>query len=167
MIEIETQIDIATSPARVWRALCDFQAYPRWNPYREVLGEAVLGRKVVLLIGPDPRKRRRLRATISILEPIRVLAFDSGMGFLARSTESFILAPSRRGTLLRHRAMVGGIAAMQPLRKWFLRRLPPVYRRMDQAFATYLAAPRRAQRQLEPRRRGTVNMNRPASRRGP
>jgi uncharacterized protein YndB with AHSA1/START domain len=32
MHQIVTQIDIATSPERVWSILMDFPAYPQWNP---------------------------------------------------------------------------------------------------------------------------------------
>ena len=72
MIEVEAVLDIAAPPMKVWRALSDFASYPRWNPYRGIVGVAALGEKVILQIGPDAAKRRPLPAkiTVELLEPV-------------------------------------------------------------------------------------------------
>ena len=36
---LQTEIEITTSPERVWAIGADFTAYPRWNPFiRSILG---------------------------------------------------------------------------------------------------------------------------------
>lgn len=69
MEPIESTIDIAAPPLRVWRILCDFNSYSKWNPYRTIVGEAVQGARVVLFIGPEPARRRKLRAGSPIFSP--------------------------------------------------------------------------------------------------
>ncbi|MHB8211958.1 MAG: SRPBCC family protein [Acidithiobacillus sp.] len=32
MRQVETEIEIAASPERIWSILMDFSAYPEWNP---------------------------------------------------------------------------------------------------------------------------------------
>lgn len=137
---IETEIEIAAPPMKVWRALSEFGAYPKWNPYREIQGVAALGEEVTMMIGPDPQKRHRLRATLSGLEPGRVVAFDT-RSLLGRATESFILEPSRRGTRLKHRAEMSGLGVQLLGRKWFDSRLVKVYQRVDTALQLYVTRP--------------------------
>ncbi len=67
---ISSETEIAAPPIGVWRVLSDFVAYPRWNPYRQVIGAAALGAKVRLMIGPKREQRRRLAAKISICPAI-------------------------------------------------------------------------------------------------
>lgn len=110
MEPIESTIDIAAPPQRVWRILCDFKSYSRWNPYRSIVGEAVLGARVVVLIGPDPARRRKLTAVISDLRPGETLALRSGRPLLSGAVESFHLERTGRGTLLRHRTEMSGLA---------------------------------------------------------
>jgi uncharacterized protein YndB with AHSA1/START domain len=44
MHRIETQIEIAASPQRVWSILMDFPGYTRWNPFiRSIEGRPELG----------------------------------------------------------------------------------------------------------------------------
>lgn len=41
MTELNTEIEIRASAERVWNALMDFDAYPKWNPFvREISGRA-------------------------------------------------------------------------------------------------------------------------------
>lgn len=137
---IETEIEIAAPPMKVWRALCDFGSYGKWNPYREVLGVAAIGQKVTILIGPDPGRRHKLRATISALESGRVLAFDSGRTPFVKATESFTVQPGRRGTLLRHRAEMTGVGVLLFGRRWFEPRLLSVYQKVDKALDKYVTS---------------------------
>ena len=51
MYEIITDIEITASPAQVWRALMDFQAYPQWNPsIRSIEGTAEVGSKLKVVL---------------------------------------------------------------------------------------------------------------------
>ena len=133
MLVVETRIDIAAPPMRVWRILCDFQAYSRWNPYREIDGEAVLGARVVMAIGPANAPRRRLKATISAMAPGECFALTSGRPFISRAVESFHLERSARGTLLRHTSEMPEFAIRLFGGDRFRARLATVYGTVDNA----------------------------------
>lgn len=54
MYEIITDIEIAGTPAQVWRALTDFQAYPQWNPaIRSIEGTAAVGQRLKITLNDD------------------------------------------------------------------------------------------------------------------
>ncbi|MFG1602607.1 SRPBCC family protein [Actinoplanes sp. NPDC049265] len=57
MRTIEIVTDIAASPTRVWQILTDFPAYPRWTTYiQELAGEARVGTKIKVVLGPPDRR---------------------------------------------------------------------------------------------------------------
>jgi len=67
MIEILTQIEISSSAERIWRALMDFPAYPRWNPViRWIRGSASPGTKLSVLFHPEGRLPVWFRATVTV-----------------------------------------------------------------------------------------------------
>ncbi|MDO9106469.1 MAG: SRPBCC family protein [Methylovulum sp.] len=44
MLEIRTEIEIASEPEPLWAILTNFAAYPQWNPFiRTIQGEAKTG----------------------------------------------------------------------------------------------------------------------------
>jgi uncharacterized protein YndB with AHSA1/START domain len=139
MITVSTEIDIAAPPMKVWRALCDFPAYRRWNPYREIVGLAAMGETVTIRIGPDPAKRRAIRAKISAFVPGEELAFATGRKPWANAMESFRLEPSRRGVRLVHCAQMSGLGALWMRSDRFQAGLVRVYERVDAALAKYAA----------------------------
>lgn len=135
---IETRIEISAPPMKVWRALCDFPGYANWNPYREVRGVAVLGEKVTILVGSDPKRRYRTHAVICALEPGVRLSFRTGNMLFSRATETFSLEPRRNGTVLHHTADMTGLSALLLGRRRIEPRLTKVYERVDSALARYL-----------------------------
>ena len=65
MHQIVTQIDIATSPERVWSILMDFPAYPQWNPFiRSLSGVAKPGEKLHVTIQPEERRAMSFRPRV-------------------------------------------------------------------------------------------------------
>jgi hypothetical protein len=53
MLHIETSIEIAAPPARVWEILTDFAAYPSWNPFvRAIDGDRRPGAKLKVTVQP-------------------------------------------------------------------------------------------------------------------
>jgi len=53
MYELVTQIEIESSPARIWQVLTDFQAYPHWNPsIRSIEGIPARGEKIKVSYQP-------------------------------------------------------------------------------------------------------------------
>lgn len=150
---ISSVTEIAAPPIKVWRVLSDFAAYPRWNPYRQVSGEAALGAKVTLLIGPKPERRRRIPATIKIYEPGHRLAFQTGRPLLGRAMESFVVEPGRRGTRLVHTAEMKGLGSVIFGSRVFEARLLGVYKTVDDALAKYVETDSGGQRSIKGRRR--------------
>ncbi|TAL36240.1 MAG: SRPBCC domain-containing protein [Phenylobacterium sp.] len=136
---IDTEIEIAAPPMKVWRALCDFRSYRKWNPCRDVVGVAGLGEEVTLMIGFNPNKRRNIGATISAFEPGRSLSFRTGR-FFSSDTESFAIEPGRRGTLLRHSAELTGLSVMFMRGKWFESNLCEVYDKVNMALNQYVTS---------------------------
>lgn len=67
MIEIVTEVEISGSAARIWRALTDFPAYPRWNPtIRSIAGSAKPGATLRILFHPKGKIPIWFRATVSV-----------------------------------------------------------------------------------------------------
>lgn len=150
MTQVETSLDIAAPPMKVWRALCDFAAYPRWNPYREIIGVAAEGEKVVLKIGADPAKRHPVPARIVAFEPGKLLIFRTGRALILHATESFEFERSSRGTRLRHVARMTGLGAGLVGRLTFGSKLIQVYDEVDDALAHYVVPGRQPKRRLPP-----------------
>lgn len=136
---IQTEIEIAAPPMKVWRALCDFEGYRKWNPCRDVVGVAGLGEKVTLMIGLNPKKRRKIAAVISTFEPGRSLSFRTGR-FFSSDTESFVIQPGRRGSVVRHSAEITGLSVLFMRGKWFESNLLSVYGRVNKALQKYVTA---------------------------
>jgi hypothetical protein len=136
---IQTEIEIAAPPMKVWRALCDFGSYRKWNPCRDVVGVAGVGEKVTLMIGLNPKKRRKIPAIISAFDPGRALSFRTGR-FFSSDTESFVIEPGRKGTLLRHSAELTGLSVMFMRGKWFESNLISVYDQVNKALNKYVTS---------------------------
>ncbi|AZS21792.1 MULTISPECIES: SRPBCC family protein [unclassified Caulobacter] len=151
---IESEIDIAAPPTKVWRTLTEFGAYPRWHPHWEIEGVPVQGARVYIRIGSNPEKRLRFRAKVIGMAPAEEVAFQSGP-FFARSYEYFRLEPSARGTLLRHTNEITGLAALQFKFKAEHEKLVRIYNFRLEALAKYIttSTPLRAVTRSRPRTR--------------
>ncbi|WP_255150408.1 SRPBCC domain-containing protein [Halorarius halobius] len=64
MHELETAIDIDAPADVVWAVLTDFDAYPEWNRYTRVDGEAVAGTTLEVAPGPDANRVPTFRPEI-------------------------------------------------------------------------------------------------------
>ncbi|MBP7703716.1 MAG: SRPBCC domain-containing protein [Caulobacter sp.] len=152
---VETEIEIAAPPAKVWRILCDFPAYPRWHPYRAIVGQAALGERLSMMIGPNPADRQKASARIGVFKPEEELAFDSGT-FLGRWRETLLFEPTPRGTLLRRRTKLTGLAALVfSFGKW-RSNLRSAYVASDKALQKEATANHQAKRPSRYRPRGRM-----------
>ncbi|ENZ82868.1 MULTISPECIES: SRPBCC family protein [Caulobacter] len=151
---LETEIDIAAPPTKVWRTLSEFGAYPRWHPHWEIEGVPVQGARLYIRIGSNPEKRMRVRARVIGMAPGEEVAFRSGP-FFARSYEYFRLEPSKRGTLLRHTNEITGLAALQFKFKEEYEKLVRIYDFRLEALAKYVttSTPLKAVARSRPRTR--------------
>ena len=74
MSELQTSIEIDTTPERVWEILTDFPAYPGWNPFiRSIVGEAVPGAELRVRIQPPGGRGMSFKPTVLEAEPKREL----------------------------------------------------------------------------------------------
>jgi hypothetical protein len=64
---LQTEIDIAATPDRVWSILTDFSAYPDWNPFiRSIRGVPEQGARLVVQMQPGGAKAMTFRPTVLI-----------------------------------------------------------------------------------------------------
>jgi hypothetical protein len=74
MQHIRSEIDIAASPATVWRVLADFSAYPSWNPFvRAVSGEQSPGTQLSVTVQPEGGKAMSFKPRLLAFEPQKEL----------------------------------------------------------------------------------------------
>lgn len=72
MRELEAQIDIDASAAKVWEILTDFAAYPDWNPFlRSMSGEPSIGGKMKIAFQPPGGHAITMRPRLLEFEPER------------------------------------------------------------------------------------------------
>ena len=65
MLELRTEIEIASTPERVWSILTDFEAYPGWNPFiRSIGGIAGVGNRLTVSIQPVGGKAMTFRPVV-------------------------------------------------------------------------------------------------------
>ncbi len=152
---VETEIEIGAPPIEVWRILCDFPGYTRWHPYREIIGQPALNERLTIMIGPNPAERQKTTARIGVFKPGEQLALDSGT-FLGRWRESFVFEPSPRGTLLRHRTKLTGLAAFVFSFGSWRANLRSVYIASDKALQTEAMSKARGERPPRTRPRGRL-----------
>lgn len=68
MHEIKTEIDIASTPERLWAILTDLPAYPEWNPFiRSVEGLLQPGQKLTVSIQPTGGRGMTFRPTVLVV----------------------------------------------------------------------------------------------------
>ncbi len=75
MKEIRADIEILSTPARVWRVFADFAPYPLWNVFLvRVAGEAKEGATLEIRVQLPGAKPRLYRAVVTRLSPGKELA---------------------------------------------------------------------------------------------
>jgi len=65
MLTLQTEIEIAATPAQVWSILMDFPNHDRWNPFiRSLEGTARVGETLTVFIRPPGGRGMRFRPTV-------------------------------------------------------------------------------------------------------
>jgi hypothetical protein len=94
--EVVTQIIINAPVARLWQALCDFRAYPDWNPFlRRIEGEPRNGSRLAVTVHLPGHPSWRLRSRVTRVHSGRELAWLNYLlvpGLLA-AEHAFLLVP--------------------------------------------------------------------------
>jgi len=84
--ELRTEIEINTTPDRVWKILTDFDKYEQWNPFiNKIVGQAKEGEKIEIHIETPGGKNRKYEPTLTKVEQgreLRWLGKSSLPGFL-------------------------------------------------------------------------------------
>ena len=72
MKELRTEIEIQASPERVWDILLNFQNYPQWNPFIQVIdGNAVAGSRLRVRLCPPDGQPMTFKPTITQVQPCK------------------------------------------------------------------------------------------------
>ncbi|MBX3497820.1 MAG: SRPBCC domain-containing protein [Alphaproteobacteria bacterium] len=112
MPSIDTSIDIAASPARVWSVLTDFASYPAWNPFiTRVAGLPVVGDRLVVTIQPPGRRAMMFRPVVLAATPEVELRWRGRllMPGLFDGEHVFRLTPADGGCRLDHGEIFTGL----------------------------------------------------------
>jgi hypothetical protein len=114
MPAIDTSIDIAAPPSRVWEVLTDFAAYPDWNPFiTRIAGLPVVGGRLVVTIQPPGRKPMMFRPIVLAATPEVELRWRGRllMPGLFDGDHLFRLCPADGGCRLDHSETFSGLLA--------------------------------------------------------
>ncbi|WP_280399596.1 SRPBCC domain-containing protein [Nocardia carnea] len=135
VVEIDTWIDIAAPPEKVWHILSDFSSYSEWNPFFvDALGQARPGRELILYTRFSARFDPR-PFTVIVREadaPHRLhWGGRLGIAHLADGRHGFDLTPLPDGTRMRHHSRHHGLAI--PLVRPLMLRLKPRYHDLNEA----------------------------------
>jgi hypothetical protein len=134
MTAIETTIDIAAPPERVWDILMDFAAWPAWNPFIvEMAGDAVIGGRLTAHIVPPGQRGMVIRPRVVALEPGRHFAWQGHflVPGLFDGRHAFRLEPIVNGTRFHHGESFGGL--LLPFLKGTLAAAETGFRAMNEA----------------------------------
>jgi hypothetical protein len=72
--ELRTEIEINTSPERVWKILTDFNKYEQWNPFiHKIIGQPKEGAKIEIHIETPGGKNRKYGPTLTKVDEGREL----------------------------------------------------------------------------------------------
>ncbi|WP_280442726.1 SRPBCC domain-containing protein [Nocardia brasiliensis] len=136
MRTIDTRIDMAAPPERVWSVLTDFAAYPGWNPFFVAVdGVAEPGAPLKLHTKFSNRFRTRIfPVTVYTVDAPQVLLWGGGLAIpgIADGKHGFELtATVTGGTHLRHYEQLSGLVI--PIAGRLLSFLEHSYEQLNQA----------------------------------
>ena len=78
---LETSVEIAATPERVWQVLTDFDAYPVWNPFvTSIEGVAQPGEQLVVRLQPPGGRGITMRPRVQSADRGRRLAWLGHLG---------------------------------------------------------------------------------------
>jgi len=95
MKELRTEIEIQTTPDKVWQVLTNLDQYPEWNPFiHHAIGKAQVGEKVDITFRSGS-KEMALQCTVIKAEPNKELCWKYHviLPLLFSGEHSFIIEP--------------------------------------------------------------------------
>ncbi len=109
---LQTHVDIAASPERVWQVLTDFARHPEWNPLiRHISGNPRVGERLHVELGPPGKKPMAFRPVVLEAEPNRAFVWRGalGAGWIFAGEHFFRLEPHEDGTRFHHGEVFSGV----------------------------------------------------------
>ncbi|MFW7268179.1 SRPBCC family protein [Gluconacetobacter sp. Hr-1-5] len=111
---IDTQIEIATSPERVWSVLTDMAAYPSWNPFiRKLTGRLEPRQRLTVCLGGDKAGGGMVFhpevVTVMPGQRLQWIGRLWGLPGLLTGTHDFEITQTGHGTLFRQSEAFAGI----------------------------------------------------------
>ena len=80
--ELYSEIEIRSSPERIWEILTDFPHYPEWNPFiRGIRGELVEGGRITAELRPPGSAGMTIRPVLLKAEPLREIRWIGHLFF--------------------------------------------------------------------------------------
>ncbi|MEM1359217.1 MAG: SRPBCC domain-containing protein [Bacteroidota bacterium] len=105
---IQTSIEIAATPARIWETLTDFENYPSWNPFlTSVKGDFAVGKQVEINAGG-----MQFKPTVLAFEPHREIRWLGHLWFkgLFDGEHRFVIIDNQDGTsTFKHEEQFNGL----------------------------------------------------------
>jgi hypothetical protein len=104
---LETHIEIAAPPERVWAVLADFPRYPDWNPFiRAIAGTPALGSRLTVTLQPPGAKAMTFHPRVLAAHPPRELRWRGRflLPGLLDGEHSFVIEPLPGGGVVLHHA---------------------------------------------------------------
>jgi hypothetical protein len=103
MKNVSATVQIDAPPAKVWVALTDLAAYPRWNPlFPEASGQITVGSRLTLKTIQPNGRTMTIKPKILAVEPNAELRWSAGLPGVIGGEHSFTftLTPADGGTRL-------------------------------------------------------------------
>jgi hypothetical protein len=97
---LQTEIEIAAEPERVWSILTDFAVYPEWNPFiRYISGVPQPGARLEVLMQPGGTRGMSFRPSVLIADAGRELRWLGHLMFpgLFDGEHRFVIEPISAG----------------------------------------------------------------------
>jgi len=80
--ELYSEIEIRSSPERIWEILADFSRYPEWNPFiRSIRGYLVPGGPITAELRPPGSAGMMIRPVLLKVDPPRELRWKGNLFF--------------------------------------------------------------------------------------
>jgi hypothetical protein len=112
MSKLDTSIDIAASPERVWSILADFAAYPTWNPFIVLIeGKARPGARLKVRLVLPGKPAMNFTPQLKVVAPPRELRWVGHVlaPGLLDGEHGFEIEPVDQGCRLRHAEEFSGV----------------------------------------------------------
>ena len=136
---LDTWIDISASPQTVWKALVDFPAWVRWNPFiPSVQGNPqVGGRLCIKVVSPGLKPMVFKPEIFEVKLNERLVWGGSFLWFIYRGDHAFLLEP-RPGGITRFRQIERFRGPMVLLMGSMIKKTEAGYHTMNSAFKRYV-----------------------------